>query len=153
MEKGDGHRHHEHAICTIPIDLQYSIVILIDFSWSCSASQPPKYAPDGPLNQMVSNYEESGHDLEATVNELGEKYRVPVDVDLEALSDRHPTAIKVSRGSVANVLNAIVAQQHGFKWAEVNGVVNIGPQHKRKRHIRATDCPFPNQPGQVLPDL
>ena len=108
-------------------------VILLVFSsiflWSCSASQPPKYAPNGPLNQKVSNYEESGHDLEATVNEVREKFRVPVGMDLEALSDRRPIAVNVPRGNVADVLNAIMAQQHGFKWAEVNGVVNIGPQH------------------------
>ena len=105
------------------------LVLLSIFLSSCSASQPPKYAQDGPLNQKVNDYEDSGHDLEATVNELREKFRVPVGMDLEALSDRRPIAIKVSRGNVADVLNAIVAQQHGFKWAEVNGVVNIGPQH------------------------
>jgi hypothetical protein len=111
------------------------LALLSIFLSSCSGSQPPKYAPDGPLNQNVSNYEESGHDLEATVNEVREKFRVPVGMDLEALSDRRPIAINVPRGNVADVLDAIVAQQHGFKWAEVNGVVNIGP--------------FPYQPGQV----
>jgi hypothetical protein len=99
------------------------------FLSSCNTSPGPKYLPDGPLNQKVSNYEESGHDLEATVNEVREKFRVPVGMDLEASSDRRPVSINVPRGNVADVLNAIVAQQHGFKWAEVNGVVNIGPQH------------------------
>jgi len=115
----------QHANRLAVIPLVFSSIFLS----SCSASQPPKYAPDGPLNQNVSNYEESGHDLEATVNELREKFRVPVGMDLETLSDRRPIAINVPRGNVADVLNAIVAQQHGFKWAEVNGVVNIGPQH------------------------
>jgi hypothetical protein len=83
------------------------LVLLSIFLSSCSGSQPPKYAPDSPLNRNVSNYEESGHDLEATVNELKEKFRVPVGMDLETLSDRRPIAINVPQGNVADVLNAL----------------------------------------------
>jgi hypothetical protein len=125
------------------------IVFSSIFLSSCGTFQAPKYAADGPLNQKVNGYEESGHDLEATVNELRQKFEVPVGMDLEALSDRHAIAVNVPRGNVADVLNAIVAKQHGFKWAEVNGVVNIGPQREtnsilelRIAHFRVDDARY-----------
>lgn len=92
----------------------------------CNASQGPKYLPEGPWNQGVSNYEDSGHDFETTVRDLMQNYGVPVGMDLETLSDRHPISVNVHRGKVADVLNAIVEQQRGFRWGVINGVVNIG---------------------------
>jgi hypothetical protein len=98
---------------------------------ACNASRSPKYATDGPLSQDVSNYEDSGHDFETTVDDLREKYRLRVGLDLETPPDRRSLSVKVLRGNVADVLNAIVAQEPGFKWAEVNGVVNIGRRRQR----------------------
>jgi hypothetical protein len=108
------------------------LVLLSIFLSGCNASQGPKYLPDGPWNQQVSNYEDSGHDFETTVNDLMQKFEVPVGMDLETLSDRHPISVNVPRGKVADVLNVIVAQRRGFKWAVINGVVNVGPRQNAK---------------------
>jgi hypothetical protein len=104
------------------------LVLLSIFLSGCDASQGPKYLPDGPWNQEVSNYEDSGHDFETTVNDLMQKFEVPAGMDLETLADRHPISVNLPRGKVADVLNVIVAQQRGFKWAVINGVVNVGPR-------------------------
>jgi hypothetical protein len=52
-------------------------------------------------------------------------------LDLETRPDRRPLSVKVLGGNVADVLNAITAQEPGFTWAEINGVVNIGPRRQR----------------------
>lgn len=92
------------------------------------ASRGTKPALKALLSQKVSNYEDSGHDFPTTINDLMQKYRVPAGIDLETLSDRRPISVTVPQGTVADVLNAIVAQEPGFKWAEEDGAVNIGPQ-------------------------
>lgn len=56
---------------------------------ACNVSRSPKYAPDGPLGQQVSDYEDSGHDFETTVNDVRLKYGLRVGLDLEAPPDRH----------------------------------------------------------------
>jgi hypothetical protein len=98
---------------------------------ACNAPRSPKYALDGLLGQRVSNYEDSGHDFETIVNDLRQQYRLRVGLDLETQPDRRPLSIRILRGNVADVLNAIVAQEPGFTWAEINGVVNIGPRRQR----------------------
>ena len=106
-------------------------LVLLALSACNNASRSPKYAPDGPLSQQVNNYEDSEHDFETTVNDLRQKYRLRVGLDLETQPDRRPLSVKVLGGNVADVLNAIVAQEPGFTWAEINGVVNIGPRRQR----------------------
>ncbi|MGC2285130.1 MAG: hypothetical protein WA542_07780 [Candidatus Acidiferrum sp.] len=125
------------------------MMLLSLFLLSCNASRSPQYAPGGPLSQHVSNYQDSGHDLPTTVDDLMQKYKVPAGMDLEELSERRPISVNVPRGSVADVLSMIVAQQPGFKWAEMNGVVNIGPQQDtdsildvRIAHFRVADASF-----------
>jgi hypothetical protein len=105
-----------------------SLALLAIFLSSCNTSPGPKYLPAGPWNQQVGDYEDSGHDFETTINDLTQKFRVPVGMDLETLSDRHAISVRVPQGKVADILNVIVAQQRGFKWEVSNGVVNIGPQ-------------------------
>jgi hypothetical protein len=136
-------------------------LVLLTLS-GCTTSRSPKYALDGPLGQQVSNYEDSGHDFETTVNDLRQQYRLRVGLDLETQPDRRPLSIRVLRGNVADVLNAIVAQESGFTWAEINGVVNIGPRRQknslldvRVAQFHITNAGFDQIPRAIdsLPEL
>jgi hypothetical protein len=116
-------------------------LVLLTLS-GCTTSRSPKYALDGSLGQQVSNYEDSGHDFETTVNDLRQQYRLRVGLDLETQPDRRPLSIRVLRGNVADVLNTIVAQEPGFTWAEINGVVNIGPRRQRNSLLNVRIAQF-----------
>ncbi|HKV26334.1 MAG TPA: hypothetical protein VJN93_17185 [Candidatus Acidoferrum sp.] len=94
----------------------------------CNTSHPPKYALNGPLSQAVSDYEESGHQFDATVWNLAEKYRLKVGMDLEIVPRQKLISVNLHQGNVADVLNAIVAQERGYSWEETDGTVNIRPR-------------------------
>lgn len=138
------------------------LLLLSIFLSGCNTSQGPKYLPEGPWNQGVSNYEDSGHDFETTVRDLMQKYGVPVGMDLETLSDRRPISVNVHGGEVADVLNAIMVQQRGFRWGVINGVVNIGPRQNansivdlRISHFRIDRASFDqiNPAIDLLPEV
>jgi hypothetical protein len=81
-----------------------------------------------PLIDPVMNYEESGHDFSATLWNVAQKYHLPIGLDLEAPLKPKLIFVHVSGGLVADVLNAVVAQEPNYKWVEVDGVVNVMPR-------------------------
>lgn len=92
------------------------------------ASQSEKSATRDSLSQRVSNYKDTGHDFSITLGHLSQKYRIPMGIDLERPPTRQFISVRVSHGTVADVLNAIVEGEPGYRWTAINGVVNVVPQ-------------------------
>jgi hypothetical protein len=57
-----------------------------------------------------------------------QRYTVSWGMDLEASLKSGLISVHISRGTVADVLNAIMAQESNYKWVEINGVVNVIPK-------------------------
>lgn len=91
-------------------------------------SQPVKSALRDQLTQQVSEYDDRGSDFRLIVRRLAQKYGLRVGMDLESPLKTDLISVHISDGTVAEVLNAIVAQEPGYKWAEIDDVINIMPQ-------------------------
>jgi hypothetical protein len=108
-----------------------AILSLLLLSVSNPEGQPfgiEKGKPD-PLTQPVVNYRDAGRDFSVMVDRLMQKYGIPMGMDLEIPSKHNLISVHISRGTVADVLDAILAQEPRYEWTETNGVVNIGPRH------------------------
>lgn len=104
-----------------------SLLLLLVVS-SAFGSQRPKSALREPLSQQVNNYDDSGHDFATTIDHLMQKYKVPWGMDWEAPVKSDRISVHIPRGTVADVLNAIVAHESNYRWVETNGVVNVIPR-------------------------
>ena len=81
-----------------------------------------------PAAQQVSDYEDSGYDFSITLDHLAQKYGIPTGIDTEIPIENQPVSVHVHRGTVADVLNAIVAREPGYKWLSLNGVIDVMPK-------------------------
>ena len=81
-----------------------------------------------PAAKPVSNYEDVGYQFSIALDHLAQKYTMPIGLDLEIPVERQSVSVRVPRGTVADILNAIIAQEPSYKWAEVNGVINVMPE-------------------------
>jgi len=80
------------------------------------------------LAQKVSGYEDGVSQFPLLFGHLSERYGFPLGLEIDGeLAERH-TSVEVSRGTVADVLTAIVSQMPGYQWVVANGVVNVKPQ-------------------------
>jgi hypothetical protein len=61
------------------------------------------------------------------LNRISQKYGVRIGMDLGQKSPVHPISVHVAQGTVADLISASVTQASGYKWAEVDGVVDITP--------------------------
>ncbi|MGB8476684.1 MAG: hypothetical protein WCE61_21595 [Candidatus Acidiferrum sp.] len=107
------------------------LLLLFLFVLKSHSSQGAKSASPDPLTQQVNNYIDTGDDFRIMVAHLTQKYGIPAGMDLENPSKRDFISVHISHGTVAEVLNAIVAQKPGYKWTEMDSVVNIMPQSQR----------------------
>jgi hypothetical protein len=81
-----------------------------------------------PAAQPVSSYEDNGYEFSIALDHLAQKYKMPIGMDLETPIERQSVSVRIPQGTVGDVLNAIIAQEPGYKWAEVNGVINVMPE-------------------------
>src|SRR5208282_2912734 len=80
------------------------------------------------LAQNVGSYEDGVSQLPLLLAHLSERYGFPFGLEIDGeLADKH-TSVEISRGTVADVLTAIVNQMPGYEWATADGVVNVRPQ-------------------------
>ncbi len=114
--------HHANRVAVI-----CSLFLLVFIAIACPAQSEESGTQDS-LNQSVSNYKDSGHDFSITLGHLSQKYRIPMGIDLEMPPTRQFISVEVSHGTGAGVLNAIVEGEPGYRWTEINGVVNVVPQ-------------------------
>ncbi len=80
------------------------------------------------LAQNVGSYEDGVSQIPLLFGHLSERYGFPLGLEIDGeLADRH-TSVEISRGTVADVLTAIVNQMPGYEWVIANGVVNVKPR-------------------------
>jgi hypothetical protein len=75
-----------------------------------SASQNDK-APQDPLHQEITGYEDSGSDISEILFRISEHHKVPI-------------GIKLAGNSYADIVTTLVAQAPDRKWNEMDGVAN-----------------------------
>jgi hypothetical protein len=85
-------------------------------------------SPQDPLAQAVRNYQIGGPDFALLIGQVLRGYGVPFGIELNREVKQRAISVKVSEGTVADVIGAVVAQAPGYRWAEVNGVVDVIPQ-------------------------
>ncbi len=91
-------------------------------------SKPAHAARVDPLTRQVRNYQNTAYDFLTALDDFALKCGVPTGIDLELPVKHRSISVNVSRGTVVDVLNTIVAQEPSYKWAKVNGVVNVMPE-------------------------
>ncbi len=137
--------------------LPWLVFALIPYS-----SQRNKTSKPEQVTQQIDGYEVDGEDFTATIYNLCQKYGLRWGLDLEVPPERQLISVRVSKGTVADVLDTVLAQEPNYEWAEVNGVVNVMPKQRSNSllnlqianfHIRNANF-FAIQPAIVsLPEL
>ena len=79
------------------------------------------------LAQRIT-YQESGHKFEITLGNLARQCQIPMGIDMETATTDKAVSIDIANGTVADALNAILAQEPAYKWSEVDGVINVEPR-------------------------
>jgi hypothetical protein len=103
--------------------------LLLGCTINSEGSGEAKAGKVDPLAQEVINYQDSGYDLAITVGHLADKYGLRTGIDTEIpLPQDQRISVDVPKGTVADVLDRILAQEPDYKWAAVDGVVNIEPR-------------------------
>ncbi len=102
--------------------------LFLGCAMNCEGSGKGKADKVDPLAQKVINYQDFGHDLATTVTRLAEKYGLRVGIDTEIPPQNHLISVEVPKGTVADVLDRIIAQEPRYKWVVVGSVVNIEPR-------------------------
>jgi hypothetical protein len=92
-----------------------------------SGSQTETKTTPNVLSREVTNYSDSGTDIAQPLFRASEKFRIPIGVELDGLQPTQTISVKLSRGTVTDLLNAIVGPSSGLQWKESNGVVNVMP--------------------------
>jgi hypothetical protein len=82
-----------------------------------------------PICQRVGNYEAGGHNFALAMGTALQKYGVPNGFELDSEPGDRAISVRVLGGTVADVLDAIIAQVPDYKWVETNRVVNVMPKH------------------------
>lgn len=80
-----------------------------------------------PLTKQVRNYQDTA-DFSTALDDFARKCGIPTGIDLQMPLKQRPLSVDVSQGTIVDVLNAIVAQEPSYKWAKVNGVINVMPE-------------------------
>jgi hypothetical protein len=102
-------------------------VVVLDFLSIAKGAQEAPPEGRSPLSQEISVYQDSGTDLFQLLNRAGSEYGFPVGVELDGTHSTHLISVKVEHGTVRDVINSIISQAGGYKWVEVNGVINVIP--------------------------
>lgn len=85
-------------------------------------------ATTGPLAQNVSNYSVGSDNFVVAFGHALQTYTVPSGFELEKQPDNRPVSIRLSEGTIADLLDAVAAQAPDYRWLESGGVVNIMPK-------------------------
>lgn len=83
------------------------------------------------LAQPVNEFKDSGHDFSTTLSYLSQKYKLRMGIDLEAPLKRATIGVNVAHGTVRDALQAIVAQEPGYRWGVVDDVINVTAKQDR----------------------
>jgi len=88
--------------------------------------------PQSPLPQALAQdadmYEDSGSDFPRLIGRLSARYSFPLGMEIDGELLGKPASVKLSRGTVADALSAIVNQMPGYQWVSADGVVNVRPR-------------------------
>lgn len=84
---------------------------------------------EDPLHQEVTDYSSGGTDVFRALEEASFKYDIPlgIEADERGQGAKH-ISVSISKGTVADIFNALVQQAPNYKWVESGGVVNVLPQ-------------------------
>jgi hypothetical protein len=82
------------------------------------------------LKIEVTEYHDSGDDVAQLLFRVSEKFGVPIGIELSGQQPAQNISVRVSHGTVMDLVNGIVGQASGLEWAELNGVVNVMPRER-----------------------
>jgi hypothetical protein len=104
-----------------------TMYLLLICAGNLSATQNAQSADQRRLNQPVRDYADAGN-LSLVVSRLLQKHGIKVGIELRSAGDDRPVQIYIAQGTVANVLDTISARAPGYRWSEVDGVVDVVPR-------------------------
>jgi hypothetical protein len=77
--------------------------------------------------RAVQNYEDQGPDVPRLILRALKTYDVPAGIESDGLGVGRNLSVRLPRGTVSDLLNAILAKIPGYHWTEADGVVNVMP--------------------------
>jgi|SRR5580704_3824539 hypothetical protein len=120
-------------VCRMPranrrVAISVALIIGQILSASVGAGSLGKSVTKNPLSKKITAFEENAPYMSEMLLRISQKYGVRIGVDLGPKSPHSPIAVYVAQGNVEDLISATVAKTPGYKWTEVGGVVNIGPE-------------------------
>jgi len=104
------------------------IIVVLGPLFSVSLTEAGTSAPQNPLHQEIGAYKNGESDFFRALQEVSYKYRVPLGIETDAQGQTAGhISIDVSKGTVADIFNALIQRAPNYKWVESNGVVNVMP--------------------------
>jgi hypothetical protein len=132
------------------------IVVTLGQLLHVSLTEAATSTAQNPLHQEISGYKNGESDFFRALQEVSYKYHVPLGIETDAQGQAvvGHISINVSKGTVADIFDAIVHAAPNYKWVESSGVVNVMPLHDTDsvlnlkiarfylRHATPDDLPF-----------
>jgi hypothetical protein len=103
----------------------FALVTLLGISLGEEVASPPQ----DPLHQEITNYKTDESGVFVEMQKLSRRYRVPLGIEADSRwPDAKHVSVTISRGTVADIFNALVQHVPDYKWVESSGVVNVMPR-------------------------
>ena len=99
------------------------VALVPPFSTAASRGNGPAIA-----GKRVIHYEDSTADVLQAIQNAARRLEIPIGTELKGLLRAQGVSIKVSDGTAADVLNAIMEHAPDYKWIEENSVIDIMPK-------------------------
>jgi hypothetical protein len=115
----------------------------------CSRRRCENSSGRDPLCQRVETYEGSAPNFALITGSVLQRYGIPSGLELNKGFEYRAISVRVVHGTVANVLDAIIAQAPDYKWLDTDGVVNVIPKRDAKSILNLRLAHFRAQNADV----
>jgi hypothetical protein len=94
------------------------------------------------LDKRIFDFEENDAEAESILVRLAEEHKVPLGMEHVPLAPdgkrgKHIN-VKVERGTIRDVLNAITRADPRYEWVEADGVINVFPKQQKNSLLETT---------------
>jgi len=91
---------------------------------------------DELLKQTISGFESRDEPIDQILGRLSKSYNVPIGLEkiapkAAASSEERRISVKIEKGTVQDVLDAVIRADPRYQWKEVAGVINVLPRKAR----------------------
>lgn len=108
------------------------LVLLCVFAPLCFTQQ----STDKLLKQTISGFESTDEPIDQILGRLAKSYNVPIGLEkiapkVAVSSEERRISVKIEKGTVQDVLDAVIRADPRYQWKEVAGVINVLPRKAR----------------------